>query len=154
MSPGGGVVDVRWAHPAETVRSTALLDGREQERLARLSRADDRARFVAAHALLRLLVGARWRVDPAAVAVTATCRRCQGAHGRPVVDDSSPGEQQELNEASSGGATKKLTVQQRHRTSKGERGRGPDRRGRRSVCVMVGVRIAGGSGMEATIDRG
>jgi len=86
VSPGGGVVDVRWAHPAETVRSTALLDGREQERLARLSRAGDRARFVAAHALLRLLVGARWRVDPAAVAVTATCRRCQGAHGRPVVD--------------------------------------------------------------------
>jgi 4'-phosphopantetheinyl transferase len=85
VSPLGGVVDVRWARPAGTAGSTALLDSREREQLGRLSRADDRARYVAAHALLRLVVARWWRVDPATVAVTATCRRCDREHGRPVV---------------------------------------------------------------------
>jgi 4'-phosphopantetheinyl transferase len=85
VSPPAGVVDVLWARPAGTASSIALLDRREREQLSRLSRADDRARYVAAHALLRQLVAQWWRVDPGVVAVTATCRRCAGAHGRPVV---------------------------------------------------------------------
>jgi 4'-phosphopantetheinyl transferase len=86
VSPLAGVVDVRWAHPAATARSTALLDSQEREKLGRLARADDRARYVAAHALLRLLVADWWRVDPATVAVTSSCPRCCRAHGRPVVN--------------------------------------------------------------------
>jgi 4'-phosphopantetheinyl transferase len=79
------VVDVVWAHPHGTARAAALLDGREREHLARLRRASDRARYVAAHALLRLVVARRWGIGPSAVDVTATCARCRGPHGRPTV---------------------------------------------------------------------
>jgi 4'-phosphopantetheinyl transferase len=57
-------MDVVWAHPDATDRAIALLDRREHEKLARLRRASDRARYVAAHALLRLLVARRWGIDP------------------------------------------------------------------------------------------
>jgi 4'-phosphopantetheinyl transferase len=79
------VVDVLWARPATAATTTAFLDGRERERLSRLSRPEDRARYVAAHALLRLLVARTWRIEPASVGVTSLCSRCRGAHGRPIV---------------------------------------------------------------------
>jgi 4'-phosphopantetheinyl transferase len=78
-------VDVVWAHPHASDRAIALLDRGEHEKLARLRRASDRARYVAAHALLRLLVARRWGIDPTAVEVRATCTRCCGNHGRPTV---------------------------------------------------------------------
>lgn len=85
MSALPSMVDVVWAHPHGTARAEALLDERELERLGRLRRAADRARYVAAHALLRLLIARRWGVDPASVEVSATCTRCSGPHGRPTV---------------------------------------------------------------------
>jgi 4'-phosphopantetheinyl transferase len=85
MTTPPSVVDVVWAHPHGSDRAAAMLDGRERQRLARLRRASDRARYVAAHALLRLLVGRRWGVDPAAVEMSARCPRCRGPHGPPTV---------------------------------------------------------------------
>jgi 4'-phosphopantetheinyl transferase len=85
VNPLAGVVDVLWARPVTAAATTASLDVREREALNRLSRAEDRARYVAAHALLRLLVARTWRIEPAAVAVTASCSRCHSAHGRPIV---------------------------------------------------------------------
>jgi 4'-phosphopantetheinyl transferase len=92
VNPDPGVVDVVWAHTRETADGASLLDQRERERLARLQRPTDRARYVAAHTLLRLVVADRWGVEPAAVEVTATCSRCREPHGRPVVIPS-PGHQ-------------------------------------------------------------
>jgi 4'-phosphopantetheinyl transferase len=85
VSAASGVVDVLWAHPRGSDRAAAMLDIREHQQLARLRRTSDRARYVAAHALLRLLVGRRWGIDPAAVEMSAACARCRGPHGRPTV---------------------------------------------------------------------
>lgn len=85
MSALPRVVDVFWAHPHGGARAAALLDKREREQLARLRRAADRARYVAAHALLRLVVARTWGLDPSAVGVSATCGWCSGPHGRPTV---------------------------------------------------------------------
>jgi len=85
VSSPPGVIDVVWAHPHGTPRARGLLDEHERQHLATLRRGADQSRYVAAHALLRLLVGRRWRVDPSAVEVTATCRRCGGPHGLPTV---------------------------------------------------------------------
>jgi 4'-phosphopantetheinyl transferase len=79
------VVDVVWAYPHATDRAAALLDRREHDKLARLRQASDRARYIAAHALLRLMVARRWGIDPTAVEVRATCTRCAGNHGQPTV---------------------------------------------------------------------
>jgi 4'-phosphopantetheinyl transferase len=85
VSAAPGVIDVLWAHPHASDRAAAMLDGREHQQLERLTRTSDRARYVAAHALLRLLVGRRWGIDPAAVEMSAACARCRGPHGRPTV---------------------------------------------------------------------
>jgi 4'-phosphopantetheinyl transferase len=61
-----------------------MLDDLERARLESLRTSDDKDRFVAGHALLRLVVASRWSLDPAAVALTFTCSRCGGPHGRPV----------------------------------------------------------------------
>ncbi len=75
-------LDVVWARPTATSRAAALLDPRERAALGRLTRAADQERYVAAHALLRLVIGGRWQLDPAAVGLSATCVRCGGPHGR------------------------------------------------------------------------
>jgi 4'-phosphopantetheinyl transferase len=81
-----GSVYVVWARPTESARAGGWLDAREREQLARLKQSADRSRYVAAHALLRVVVARSWGVDPASVEVTAKCTRCGGPHGRPIVN--------------------------------------------------------------------
>ncbi|MFD8685605.1 4'-phosphopantetheinyl transferase family protein [Streptomyces sp. NPDC059651] len=62
-----------------------ILDAGELARAARLVVAADRDCYVAAHVALRLLLGARLGVAPAAVPLTReACPSCGGPHGRPV----------------------------------------------------------------------
>jgi 4'-phosphopantetheinyl transferase len=64
-------------------RLSALLSAEERDRAARLRRAVDRERFVASHAALRLLLGRAVGADPAAL------RFCEGARGKPALEDGS-----------------------------------------------------------------
>jgi len=81
------VVDVWWARPvspAEAPSLVDLLDAHERARLDRFRRDADRARYLAAHALARLVVGPRTGTDPAALTIDRTCR-CGKPHGKPTV---------------------------------------------------------------------
>ena len=73
-----------WGRPHRSARLTGMLTDLERARLASLGSSDERDRFVAGHALLRLVAAGCWSLDPAAVALTFTCARCGGPHGRPV----------------------------------------------------------------------
>lgn len=65
-----------------------LLDAVERARAASFVREADVARFVAAHALLRRVVGATIDVDPAEVRFgRAPCIGCGAPHGRPLLVD-------------------------------------------------------------------
>lgn len=84
----GGCV-VWWAAPVEPDTApglVALLDDHEQERLQLFRRDADRARYVAAHALTRIVVGAQVGADAAAVEFDRTCR-CGKQHGKPRLPD-------------------------------------------------------------------
>jgi 4'-phosphopantetheinyl transferase len=61
-----------------------MLTELERARLGSLGSSAERDRFVAGHALLRPVVARCWSLDPADVALTFTCARCGGPHGRPV----------------------------------------------------------------------
>ncbi|MFC5951174.1 4'-phosphopantetheinyl transferase family protein [Pseudonocardia lutea] len=79
------VPDVWWARPVDPSSAphlVALLDEHEHTRLAAFRRPADRARYLAAHALTRLLLGARLGADPAAITLDRTCR-CGKPHGKP-----------------------------------------------------------------------
>lgn len=68
-----------------------LLDGDERRRAAHLERAADRAEFIAAHLLLREVLGRRLDVAPEELSFTRSpCPRCGGPHGRPVLDTPDP----------------------------------------------------------------
>lgn len=77
---------VWWAAPVDPERAAALvglLDDHERDRLAGLRRPPDRARYLAAHALVRLVLAG----DGAAAArltFDRTCR-CGAPHGKPVL---------------------------------------------------------------------
>ena len=60
-----------------------LLDADERQRHRDLRDSADRGRYLVAHALLRLVVGAMLRVDGRTLAFRATCRQCGGPHGKP-----------------------------------------------------------------------
>jgi len=77
---------VWWAAPVEPERAPALvglLDADERDRLARFRRPADRARYLAAHALVRLVLAD----DGAAAARLSFDRscRCGVPHGKPVL---------------------------------------------------------------------
>ena len=77
---------VWWAAPVDPDRAPTLvrlLDDHERERLTRFRRPADRARYLAAHALARLVLGGSGRTA-AALRFDRTCR-CGAAHGRPVL---------------------------------------------------------------------
>jgi 4'-phosphopantetheinyl transferase len=79
----GNHVDVWWAAPVDPAAApglVAVLDGHERERMARFRRPADSARYLAAHALTRLVLG----VGPAADVFDRTCR-CGKQHGKPVL---------------------------------------------------------------------
>jgi 4'-phosphopantetheinyl transferase len=78
---------VWWAAPVAPDSAPALvdlLDAHERDRLARFRRPADRARYLAAHALARLVLAPLVGREPAAVAFDRTCR-CGEPHGKPVV---------------------------------------------------------------------
>ncbi|MGH3615843.1 MAG: 4'-phosphopantetheinyl transferase family protein [Pseudonocardia sp.] len=76
---------VWWAapvDPAERPGLLDLLDEHERERFLRFHRAADRARYLAAHALVRLVLGDLLGSPPAALELDRTCR-CGQQHGKP-----------------------------------------------------------------------
>lgn len=80
---------VWWAAPVDPARVPALaelLDEHERDRLGRFRRRGDRSRYLAAHALARLVLGALLDVPAVDVEMDRTCR-CGGQHGKPVVRD-------------------------------------------------------------------
>lgn len=86
VTSGAARCTVWWAAPVDPERAAplvGLLDDDERARLTRLRRPADRARYLAAHALARLVLAG----DGAAAARLAfdrTCR-CGAAHGKPVL---------------------------------------------------------------------
>ncbi|HET7477257.1 MAG TPA: 4'-phosphopantetheinyl transferase superfamily protein [Dermatophilaceae bacterium] len=81
--------EVHWVGPDEVgAWHLALLDPRERARCERLPRAADRARRLAAAALLRVVVAGHLDVDPARVPISRRCPRCPRWHGRPTVEGS------------------------------------------------------------------
>lgn len=78
-------VTVWWAGPVDPASRpdlVALLDPHERARLAALRREPDRARYLAAHALARRVLGTRLGADPAGLELGRTCR-CGAPHGKP-----------------------------------------------------------------------
>lgn len=78
---------VWWATPlapADAPGLVALLDGHERERLHRFRRPADQARYLAAHALVRLVLADAVGAPPAALGFDRTCR-CGEQHGKPVL---------------------------------------------------------------------
>jgi 4'-phosphopantetheinyl transferase len=76
---------VWWAAPVEPGASpglVALLDAHERERLDRFRRAADRARYLAAHALTRLVLADVVGRPAATLRFDRTCR-CGQQHGKP-----------------------------------------------------------------------
>ena len=76
-----------WARRVDPDRApglVALLDGAEVERLHRFRRPADRARYLAAHALTRLVLADVVARAPADLAFDRTCR-CGEQHGKPTL---------------------------------------------------------------------
>lgn len=65
-----------------------LLDQAERARLEKLWRPEDRARFVTAAALLRLVVSAELNTRPEDVTIERSCARCGQPHGKPRIPGS------------------------------------------------------------------
>ena len=86
--PAGVSCEVWWARPSSAPPGAGrLLDDAERDRLARLRRPPDAARFLAAHALARVAAGRTLEVPAAAVRIAARCPHCGGPHGKPSVVD-------------------------------------------------------------------
>jgi 4'-phosphopantetheinyl transferase len=83
--PGVADVFVRWAVANAPPITETWLTAEERGRLHAFERPADQARFLASHALARLLVGARCEVKPGAVRLVQRCPRCGGPHGQPAV---------------------------------------------------------------------
>lgn len=76
-----------WAAPVDPDRAPhllALLDVHEHERIERFRRAEDRARYLAAHALTRLVLADATGRPAAGLVFDRTCR-CGEQHGKPVL---------------------------------------------------------------------
>jgi 4'-phosphopantetheinyl transferase len=78
---------VWWAAPVDPESAPALvdlLDEHERDRLARFRRPADRERYLAAHALARLVLAPLVGTAADALAFDRTCR-CGVPHGKPVL---------------------------------------------------------------------
>jgi 4'-phosphopantetheinyl transferase len=78
---------VWWAAPVAPAGApglVALLDRHERDRLDRFRRPADQARYLAAHALVRLVLAESVGTSPAALEFDRTCR-CGEQHGKPVL---------------------------------------------------------------------
>jgi 4'-phosphopantetheinyl transferase len=81
------VTVVWWAAPVAPAGApglVALLDGHERDRLDRFHRPADRARYLAAHALTRLVLADAVGTPAGALVFDRTCR-CGAQHGKPVL---------------------------------------------------------------------
>jgi 4'-phosphopantetheinyl transferase len=77
-------VEVWWGRPgSELPWHVALLDGVERERRSAFRRAEDKARFTVATAVLKLVVARRVGVPAERVGIDRTCEDCGRPHGRP-----------------------------------------------------------------------
>jgi 4'-phosphopantetheinyl transferase len=63
-----------------------VLDEGERARWARFRRAEDRALFLVAHAMLRLRLAAHLGAVPAALRFSTVCRYCGKDHGKPQLE--------------------------------------------------------------------
>jgi 4'-phosphopantetheinyl transferase len=82
-----GACEVWWARPVDPGSAPglrALLDDAERDRLPRFRRAADRARYLAAHALTRIVVAGAVGAAPGALRFDRTCR-CGEQHGKPTL---------------------------------------------------------------------
>jgi 4'-phosphopantetheinyl transferase len=78
---------VWWAAPvapADAPGLVAMLDADERDRLGRFRRDADRGRYLAAHALVRLVLAEAVDRAPEALVFDRTCR-CGAQHGKPVL---------------------------------------------------------------------
>lgn len=71
-------------------RLHALLDPAERDRCARYLLTEDRARYLVAHALVRLLLSAQLGVSPSQLRFDTRCHRCGRAHGKPRLSGDGP----------------------------------------------------------------
>ncbi|GEL17142.1 4'-phosphopantetheinyl transferase family protein [Pseudonocardia asaccharolytica] len=88
-----GECGVWWARPIDPEAHPALLallDEHERTRLQSFRRPADRARYLAAHALARLVLGHRLGTHPAGLRFDRTCR-CGQQHGKPRLAGDGPG---------------------------------------------------------------
>jgi 4'-phosphopantetheinyl transferase len=82
-----GTCEIWWARPVAPDTAphlVALLDEAERTRLPRFRLPADRARYLAAHALTRVVLAAAVGADPAGLRFDRTCR-CGEQHGKPVL---------------------------------------------------------------------
>lgn len=76
-----------WAAPVEPAAAphlVRLLDAHERERMKRFRRAADQARYLAAHALTRVVLGDTLGTPAEVLTFDRTCR-CGRQHGKPVL---------------------------------------------------------------------
>ncbi len=80
-----GECQVWWARPAAGHSELlSLLDAGEHARWSRFRRDEDRARYLVAHALARLVLAAHLGTPAAKLGFAAVCRQCGGTdHGKP-----------------------------------------------------------------------
>jgi 4'-phosphopantetheinyl transferase len=87
-----GECQVWWADRAAAAsRLLPLLDDREQARLSRFRREEDRTRYLVAHATLRVLLAAHLRVPAHEVRFSTICRHCGKEHGKPRLEEGAEG---------------------------------------------------------------
>jgi len=85
-------VVVVWAPvPSDVTSLLDLLDRAERARLSELRVEAERRRYVAAHALLRLVVAETTGRSAYDLAFDSTCPACGGPHGKPVLADAGQG---------------------------------------------------------------
>ena len=81
-------VEVWWADPTWLQTwHMEILNREERARALRYRRDSDRANFVVAAALLRLVAGRKLDLSPSAVPVHRRCAECGAPHGRPKIID-------------------------------------------------------------------
>jgi 4'-phosphopantetheinyl transferase len=79
-----GVCGIWWADPDSAgPRLVAILSGAERDRWRRFRFDHDRAAYLAAHALTRIVAGALLGIEPREVRFETVCVKCGGAHGKP-----------------------------------------------------------------------
>lgn len=82
-----GACQVWWATPSATPTSLLpALEPAEQEQFGSFRQAEDRARYLTAHTLVRIVLGARLALSPQEVRFSRRCEHCGGPHGKPCPD--------------------------------------------------------------------